>query len=183
MPKKLLKRWVPDHGKVRDHKSLRMFGDRLHDPNLWHFNRRSVAGGLALGVFVAFIPLPIQMLLAAALSLLLRVNLPLAVAAVWITNPLTMPPIFFICYKVGSWVLHSWPLNLFFELSPGHGFNVAKFGVLRGADAARFADSCIILALLTYGAVRLAWRLQVIAHIRQRKLRPRLKTRARSKPV
>ena len=177
MPKKLIKRWMPDHGKLRDHKSLRMFGSRLHDPNLWHFNRRSVSGGLALGVFVAFIPLPIQMLLAAALSLLLRVNLPLAVAAVWLTNPLTMPPIFYISYKVGNWVLHSWPLNLFFELSPAKDLMWRSLGAYAGPMLLGSLLLGIVLAAVTYGVIRLAWRLQVAAQVRQRKLRPRLKAR------
>lgn len=45
------------------------------------------------------------MLLAAAVAIPLRVNLPLSVALVWLTNPLTMPPIFYGTYLVGVAVL------------------------------------------------------------------------------
>jgi hypothetical protein len=95
MPRRLLRRYLPDHRRIREHRHLQFFGDRLHDPNLWHLNRRSVAGAMGVGVFVALLPTLGQMAVAAAAAIWLRVNLPLAVAMVWITNPLTMPPIFF----------------------------------------------------------------------------------------
>lgn len=104
MPKRLIKRLLPHHEKVRDHKHLRVFGSLMHDPNLWHLNRHSVSGAFAVGLFMAFVPLPFQMVLAAAAAIVFRVNLPLSVALVWITNPITIPPIFFFAYKVGTWV-------------------------------------------------------------------------------
>lgn len=105
MPKKLIKRFTPDHDTVRNHKHLRIFGKLLHDANLWHLNRRSVSGAFFWGLFWAFIPIPLQMLAAAAAAILCRVNLPIAVALVWLTNPLTMPPIFYFNYLVGSKLL------------------------------------------------------------------------------
>jgi hypothetical protein len=102
VPKKLIKRYLPDHQTLRTHRHLQVFGARLHDPNLWHLNRRSASGAFAVGLFVAFIPLPLQMLLAAALAIVTQVNLPVSVALVWITNPVTMPPIFYFCYRVGG---------------------------------------------------------------------------------
>ena len=117
MPRRFIKSYMPDHRRIREQKSLRVLGDRLHHPGLWHLSRRSVAGALALGVFSAFIPLPFQMLLAAALSIWLRVNLPLAIATVWITNPITIPPIFYFTYRVGVWLLNLQPLDLKFELT------------------------------------------------------------------
>lgn len=105
MAKKLFRRYLPDHHKIRDHKHLRLFGTLLHDPNLWHLNRRSASGAFAVGLFMAFVPMPFQMIPAAALAILFRVNLPIAVALVWITNPITMPPIFYFCYSLGAWLL------------------------------------------------------------------------------
>ena len=78
MAKKLIRRYLPDAHKIRDHKHLRLFGTLLHDPNLWHLNRRSVAGAFAVGLFMAFVPMPFQMIPAAALAILLRVNLPIS---------------------------------------------------------------------------------------------------------
>ena len=64
-----------------------------------------MAGGAALGVFLAFIPVPIQMLIAAPLAFLFQVNLPVALAATWVSNPLTLAPILLLAYKVGSLLL------------------------------------------------------------------------------
>jgi len=105
MPKRLVKRFTPDHETIRNHKYLSIFGSLLHDPNLWHMNRRSVAGAFAVGLFWAFIPIPFQMVAAAATAIPARVNLPISVALVWITNPVTMPPMFYGTYLVGTWVL------------------------------------------------------------------------------
>ncbi|MEJ2467045.1 MAG: DUF2062 domain-containing protein [Candidatus Thiodiazotropha sp.] len=109
MPKRLIKRLLPHHDKVRKHKHLQVFGKLLHDANLWHLNRHSASGGFAVGLFMAFVPLPFQMVMAAAAAIIFRVNLPISVALVWITNPLTIPPIFFFAYLVGTWVVGAPP--------------------------------------------------------------------------
>ena len=69
MAKHLIKRLIPDHEIVRGHKHLQIFGRLLHDPNLWHLNRRSAAGAFAVGLFMAFAPVPFQMLLAAGAAI------------------------------------------------------------------------------------------------------------------
>jgi len=105
MPKKTIQRFLPDHNKVKQQKSLKIFGSLLHDANLWHLNRRSARGAFSVGLFFAFIPVPFHMVLAAACAIPFRVNLPLSVALVWLTNPLTMPPIFYCSYRVGVFAL------------------------------------------------------------------------------
>ena len=105
MPRRLFKRYMPDPDQIRDHKSLRFLGTLMHDPNLWHLNRHSVARAMAVGLFAAFIPLPLQMLIAASLAIPLRGNLPISVGLVWLTNPITMPPVFYCTYMLGSWAL------------------------------------------------------------------------------
>ena len=64
MPKKTIQLFLPDHKKIKENKTLSIFGDVLHDANLWHLNRRSARGAFAVGLFFAFIPVPFQMLLA-----------------------------------------------------------------------------------------------------------------------
>lgn len=107
MAKKLIRRYLPDPHKIRDHKHLRLFGTLLHNPNLWHLNRRSASGAFAVGLFMAFMPMPFQMIPAAGLAILFHVNLPIAVALVWITNPLTIAPVSYFCYQLGAWILNT----------------------------------------------------------------------------
>jgi len=70
-----------------------MFRGRMSDPELWHLTRRSVSAAIGVGLFLSMVPLPGQMPLAAVLALRYRFNLPVVIAAVFVTNPLTMPAI------------------------------------------------------------------------------------------
>lgn len=117
MPKKTIQKFLPDHNKIKQQKSLKIFGNLLHDANLWHLNRRSARGAFSVGLFFAFIPVPFQMVLAAACAIPFRVNLPLSVALVWLTNPLTMPPIFYCSYRVGVFALGQESQPFHFEAS------------------------------------------------------------------
>ncbi|MBA5248525.1 hypothetical protein MNB_SUP05-SYMBIONT-4-450 [hydrothermal vent metagenome] len=103
--KKLLKRYSPNPNELKNYKGLRWLSKYLHHASLWNFNRKSIAKAFAVGLFCAFVPVPFQMLLAAPAAVIFNANLPLSVALVWITNPLTMPPIFYGCYKLGAWIL------------------------------------------------------------------------------
>ena len=106
---------MPDHHTIKSNKHLQIFGDLLHNPNLWHLNRRSVSKAFAVGLFFAFIPVPFQMVLSAGIAIIVHANLPLSIALVWITNPLTMPAIFYFCYLVGTWILGAPPGEFSFE--------------------------------------------------------------------
>ena len=117
MAKKTIQRFLPDPNKIRHHKSLKIFGKLLQDANLWHLNRRSARGAFAVGLFFAFIPVPFQRVLAAATAILFRVNLPISATLVWLTNPLTMPPIFYGSYLVGTLVLNQPEQHFAFELN------------------------------------------------------------------
>jgi uncharacterized protein (DUF2062 family) len=117
MPRKFFKRFMPSHTEVKQHKYLRIFGNVLHEPNLWHINRRSMAGAFAVGLFFAWVPMPLQMVQAAAAAILFRTNMALSVTLVWITNPLTIPPLFYFAYLVGTWVIGEPPQDFEFQLS------------------------------------------------------------------
>ena len=94
MPRRFIKRYMPHPERIKASRSLRFLGDLIHDPNLWHLNRHSVSRAMAIGLFWALIPMPLQMLAAAACAIPARANLPIAVGLVWLTNPLTMPVVF-----------------------------------------------------------------------------------------
>lgn len=107
MFKAFIKRTLPDDKFFKRHKRLRWFGRLLQDANLWHLNRHCVAKAFGIGLFCAFMPMPFQMAMACAAAIILSANLPLSVALVWVSNPITIAPIFYGSYKVGSWLLAS----------------------------------------------------------------------------
>ncbi len=84
---------------------LRPFRALLNDPALWSSHRRSVLRALALGVFVGCLPLPFHMAIVALIAVFLRVNLVVGVLATWISNPVTITPLFFAAYRLGTWLL------------------------------------------------------------------------------
>lgn len=77
----------------------------LKNRDLWRGDRNTFAKAGFVGVFCAFIPMPLQMPLAAIFSYYAKANIPLAVALAWITNPLTMWPIWSFGYIVGARLL------------------------------------------------------------------------------
>jgi uncharacterized protein (DUF2062 family) len=117
MTRKIIRRYLPDAAQLRAHPRLRPFSRWLQPAGLWCPNRRSVPGAVAVGLFWAFIPSPTQMLPAAATAITLRVHLPLSLALSWIANPLTMPPMFYFNYRVGTWLLDRPERSFFMELS------------------------------------------------------------------
>lgn len=105
MPRKFLKRHSPSANSIRKNKALSMLGDNLHKPSLWLFNRNSVARAFAIGLFCTWIPFPLQTVLAALIAIYYRAHLPLSIALVFISNPITIPPMFYFAYKLGSVML------------------------------------------------------------------------------
>lgn len=91
---------------LRGSRLHRLWGQTLFHNLLWRTDRRSIASGLALGLFIAFTPtIPFQMTLAVIGALFLKVNLPIALAACWITNPLTALPIYTSAWKLGKYLI------------------------------------------------------------------------------
>ena len=169
MPKRLIKKYIPDHKTIKEHKNLQCFGKLLHDANLWHFNRRSVSGAFAVGFFCAFIPLPSQMIIAAAIAIIIRVNLPISISLVWITNPITMPPMFYLSYKVGAFVMGQEIISSDYQLT------AQWFTDQLDLIWQPFLLGCFICgtisAAIAYSTIRLLWRLHIIRHIKERKAR------------
>jgi len=169
MRKDTFKRYLPTPGRLRQIKSLHLLGDWIYEPNLWHINRHSSATAFFVGFFCAFIPLPGQMIIAAFASIWLRCNLPLAVALCWITNPITIPPIFFLAYKLGAMVLGVAPQTVEFQLS----WEWVTHGLL--AIWQPFLLGCLLCGVffgcLGYFVVSVLWRWGVLRRWRARGLR------------
>ncbi|MEZ5572318.1 MAG: DUF2062 domain-containing protein [Halioglobus sp.] len=167
MPKKFFKRIVPSPARIRSIKSLNVLGDWVYASNLWHINRYSASTAFLVGLFVAFMPIPGQVLLAAILAVMLRCNLPLSVGLVFVTNPITMPPLFFLAYKIGALIVNVPVQEVEFELS---------FYWLANSLAAiwkPFLLGCLISGLffgcIGYVTVNQLWRWNVVRHWQRRK--------------
>lgn len=169
MPKHFIKRFTPDSRSIREHRHLRVFGDLMHDPNLWHLNRRSVAGAFAVGLFWAFIPVPFQMLTAAATAIPSRVNLPISVALVWITNPLTMPAMFYCNYLVGDWILGGVASEADFQ--PTLEWLLDSIAYIWQPLYLGSLVCGLAAAMLSYVTMRALWRLHIIGQLKKRRRR------------
>jgi len=115
LPRKLFKKYFPNPQKI---KGLGFISQWLHTSDVWHLNRSSVCRSFFIGLFWMAIPIPSQMITAALSAILFRANLPISIALVWLSNPFTMPPIFYFNYIIGSWFLGNSPIDaIVFELS------------------------------------------------------------------
>jgi len=114
VPRKFFKRYLPSHESVHQNRFIGMFGNLLHHHNLWHLNRHSVAGGVAVGLFVGLIPgsNPVQFFFATMLAIVFKVNLPVAVLITLYSNPLTIVPIYLVAYTIGKFVIGNGTINV-----------------------------------------------------------------------
>jgi len=64
-----------------------------------------ITRGVAVGLFWGFIPMPMQMLAVMATTPFLRFNVPIAISMVWLSNPFTMPPMYYVEYLTGNFLL------------------------------------------------------------------------------
>lgn len=167
MLKKFIQKYLPDPHKIREHKSLKMFGSLLNEPNLWHLNRKSISLAFAVGLFFAWVPVPFQMALAAGMAIIVHSNLPVSVGLVWISNPITMPPLFYFAYKFGAWILGTPELDFHFELS----YEWLETEML--AIWKPFLMGCFTLAVISstlgFISIRLLWRLSITNYLKQKR--------------
>jgi len=157
------KKLLSDNKRFLKDKKFKIFGKRLYNPCIWYFNKYTIARAASIGLFFAWIPIPLQMLLAAAFAILFKANLPLSVMLVWLTNPVTMPIFFLFAYKVGMMFFSvSVVTDIYFELSFAWLFN-------KMCDIWQpFMLGCVICAITSSIIgnilVRLLWRFLVIKH-------------------
>ena len=179
MPRRFFRRFLPDQAQVRANRYLAWLGGRLHHPNLWHLNRGSVAGAVAIGLFSGLVPGPLQMLTAALLAIPLKKNLPVALVTTLYTNPFTIVPLYVLAFGYGKLLLGAGHLPV--EVKPyewdwGHWIDStqALLGWMLALGkplAVGLVALALTLALLGYVVVQLGWRCYVILVWRARKKR------------
>lgn len=169
MARKIFKRWMPDPARIKENKAFSFLGEVLHDPNLFHLNRHSVSLAFFFGLFCAFLPTPGQMALGAFFCWYARCNLPITIALIWISNPLTIGPIFFFTYKIGTWLLGT----------PVVSFEIELSWQWLSTELASIWAPLLVGSLLTglmsgalgYAGIQLYWRWHVTRHWRNRSLK------------
>ena len=167
--RKHLHRYLPTPEAILAKPWCAPFRPWLGHPSLWHLNRRSIPGAVAIGLFCGLIPGPFQMLSALILAIPLRKNVPLALGLTFYTNPLTIVPLYVVAYEYGRLLVgggaqprhlvpDSWDLPALWQWMLGLGKPLA-LGLVALA---------LTLAVVGYFAAALAWRLHVVRAWRKR---------------
>ncbi len=168
MPRKFIKRHIPNAKQL--HKRcgpIGILGEHLHRPSLWHLNRRSVAKAFAIGLFCTWLPIPFQTIVAGFLAIVFCANLPLAVILVFISNPITMPAMFYFAYRLGASLMgiHPEAINFTFSLEwLNHMIGSIWQPLLLGSLVLGSVSSA-----LGYVLVRILWRLHIVQRWERRK--------------
>lgn len=184
MPRKTIQRYLPSAAQIRDNRTLswisgaesesgsvsgRASRSWIANPQLWHLNRRSVSGAVAVGLFVAWLPVPLQMVLAAFLASVLHVHLLISVLLVWISNPLTFPALLYVAYRVGSMLFGIEHASAGFEPSwdwlsstLSHSWQPVVAGCLfMGA----------LSGVIGFFVTRILWRIELVKRWQERRVR------------
>jgi uncharacterized protein (DUF2062 family) len=179
MPRKFFRKYLPDAAEIRANRYIAWFGTLLHHPNLWHLNRDSVAGAVAIGLFSGLVPGPLQMVTAALLAVPLKKNLPVALLTTLYTNPFTIVPLYLLAYGYGALLLggkHAEPKIQPFEMDwtrllDSMGAMLDWTVALGKPLAVGLVALALTLAVVGYVAVQVGWRVYVMLALRARRRR------------
>ncbi len=175
MPRRFFRKFAFKRHELSDQWFMAPFRRWLNDHRLWGIRRRTVVPAFAVGLFIAFLPTPGHTLMGALAALFLRVNIPVAAVATWVSNPLTMLVMYPAAYRLGRYLLDAPARNVSFELSwewMTHTFVTIWQPMLLG---------CLILgciaAVVGYIALDLLWRSSIADYkTRKRRIRQQRRT-------
>jgi uncharacterized protein (DUF2062 family) len=177
MPRKLFRKYLPSSDQIRGNPWLAGRAHWLTHPNLWHLNRDSVAGAVAIGLFAGLVPGPLQMLAAALLAIPLKKNLPVALITTFYTNPFTIVPLYVLAFGYGKLLLGAsqhpgkiepfvWDWSHWLDSFEALGRWMIQLGPPLAVGLLALG---VTLAALGYAAVQLGWRLHVMHSWNKRK--------------
>ncbi len=115
------RKWLPTQDRLRVMVGRsRIMQWLVERKGVWSMHRRSLAGGIAVGLFVGLTPtVGVQTLLVLLGALLFRVNFPVAFVTLWISNPVTTPALYWGFNRLGSWAFADHlPLASLKDLAP-----------------------------------------------------------------
>jgi len=150
----------------------RIFGARIFHHDIWHVDKRNLTYGAAMGLFISFTPtIPFQMLLCTIGAMLFKINLPIALAGCFTTNPVTALPVYLFARNLGRFILNNtWLATVTIDLFEFKG----KSGVFM-EQSIYLWTGCLIIgavaAIIGYFAVGIIWNMmhsmkQKITHLR-----------------
>lgn len=148
-------RHVPRRKHLKGGWLHRVLGERLFAPELWKPSRQTIAGGLALGLFIGFTPtMGAQIVLAGVVAYFLKVNIPMALAGSLVTNPFTAAIVYPLEYQLGVWLVGV-PAPAELEGYTGMLHNFARYAKPLWIGSLVTGS---VAAALAYGLVTLLWK-------------------------
>lgn len=159
MPRRFFRKFAVKRHELAESRLLSPFRNMLHEPRYWAIRRRTVVPAFALGLFIAFMPFPGHPLHATLLALALRVNIPVAVVTTFVSNPLTMGPMYYTAFQLGRRLLGWEPVPFRFELSLD--WLTEKFVTVWQPLLLGSVLMAATAALLGYIVVDVLWRMSV----------------------
>lgn len=166
MPRRFFRRFSLKRERLVHQWYLAPFKNLLQDPALWGVRRRNVVPAVAMGLFIAWLPFPGHMLASTLLAIALRINIPVAVLACLVSNPITMGPMYYFAFRFGAWLLGTEPRPFDFDLS----FAWMRDGLVYVWNPLLLG--CVLLgaasAIVAYVTLDLLWRASVARHKKDR---------------
>lgn len=166
-----LRNRLPSAEKLTAHPLTRPLAPWLTRPGVWHFNRHTVARGVAVGLFFGLLVPVAQIAFAAVGAIALRANVAVAALATLVTNPLTFPPIYYGAWRLGDWLLGSDSVAAGAAVGAWSGswFDRGVDWLLDAAPSLGLGLAVLAVgsAVIGYAAVHLAWRTGVVMRRRR----------------
>ena len=158
--KETLKKYSPKRESV----NLGWLNKHLSDPELWKWNKKTIAKAFAIGLFCAFLPMPAHTRLGAVLAIIFSGNILLSMLMVWVNNPITMVPIYYFTYKLGASIMG-------IEMDPGFEFSFSYLmDNLGSATLAMWVGGIItstISAIIGYFAIITIYKYKAIKRVKR----------------
>lgn len=138
----------------------------LSKPEFFKLRRESVAQGAAIGVFFAF-ALPLAQIPASVFfAILMRTNIPVAVAATFVNTPLTFGPVYYLAYKLGDAILAAQRMTGLPEISTADIEVPISHAVLLGSMLI-----AVTASTLAYLAVKAIWKINAYQRLKRQRLK------------